>query len=287
MEKRTVSELLSHGQVALEEAGIEEAATDARLLLESVLNKTRTELFLAAQDTVDQKQLQQYENLLARRLKREPVSYILETREFWSLPFFVSPAVLIPRPETEFLLEKVFEVYSEKRSGKAMDLCCGSGIIACILAKELPAITVTAVDISDAALQVAVKNCKYHGLEERIQFIQSDLFDQIDDQEQFSLIVSNPPYITTSDVANNLEPEVAQYEPKLALDGGENGLDVIEKIAEHLPSILVRPAHFFMEFGAEQGEACRKIFTEVNYFTSVTIHKDYAGRDRVLHAYVE
>lgn len=286
MKNRTIAELLVHGQIALTEVGIEEADTDARLLLEFVLGKSRTQLFLAAKDYVTEKQQQTYLQLLGRRLQREPVSYIIETREFWSLPFFVSKDVLIPRPETEFLLEKVFENVSQDLNGKVLDLCCGSGIIGCIIAKQFAGVDVTAVDISVEALNVTRKNCTYHQVADRVSFVQSDLFDSIDSKEPFNLIVSNPPYISTDDVNFHLAPEVSEFEPRLALDGGERGLDVIERIAEQLDQVIARPGHFFMEFGSEQGPDCKKIFNQLSLFDSVTIYKDYAGRDRVLHAFI-
>ncbi len=262
--------------------GIAEAAVDTNLLLGAVLGKSRTELFLSGNLHVTKPDEEIFLQRLERRRNREPVAYILGTKEFWSLPFWVSPDVLIPRPETEFLVEKVLEIVKRKKEQTVLDLCCGSGVIACVLAKELGC-DVTASDISSAALAMAKKNAAAHSLEQQITFVQSNLFDNMDEQKKYSMIVSNPPYVSTDDIKNNVEPEVACYEPSLALDGGEKGLDIIAKICNRVGDFLIDGGHFFMEFGADQGAECKKMFEHKKCFSRVEIYRDYAGRDRVLY----
>lgn len=282
-------EILHNASQLLKDAGVEEYELDARLLLESVLNKSRSELFLARNLKLTDIQLRQYQVFLERRKHREPVAYILGEQEFWSLPFIVSPHVLIPRPETEFLLEQVLS-RSNKRNithGNIVDLCCGSGVIATVLAKETGQ-EVVAVDISSHALQVCKKNICRHDVQEQVQLVQSDLLASFQYIKRFSLVVSNPPYVSHTDVANNLAPEVADYEPHLALDGGERGLELIRVIREQLEHLLCSGGELFMEIGADQGKECFAIFTSqikgFDGFLTVTILKDYAGRDRVVHA---
>ncbi len=284
-----VIDLIQFARSELGGAGIEESNTDAHLLLGHSLGKSRTELFLAAAEEVPEKELLVFLALLARRKKREPLAYILGEREFWSLPFVVNPAVLIPRPETEFLLERALA--SVRRgacpAGMILDLCCGSGVIAVVLALELGR-RIAAVDISSAALEVARENCIRHGVSQRVELIQADLFAAFPLRRMFSLVISNPPYVSRRDIQQGLEPEVVKFEPHLALDGGERGLDVIQRIRDGLPARMLSGGELFMEIGADQGAEVQKLFAEpsgpISCFKNVEILKDYAGRDRVLHA---
>ena len=244
---------------------------------------------LAAREEVPEEARIQFLSLLARRSKREPLAYILGVQEFWSLDFTVTPAVLIPRPETEFLVEAVLrQVRSDGGlpDGLVVDLCCGSGVIAIVLTLELGRV-VTAVDLSREALAVSRVNCLRHEVAERVRLVQSDLCSAISRREQCALIVSNPPYVSRSAV-HDLEPEVCDHEPLLALDGGERGLEVIRRIREELPHLLMAGGLFFMEIGSDQGEAVREIFSFVPEgeagFTELRLLTDYAGRDRVLMA---
>jgi release factor glutamine methyltransferase len=278
----TISELLIFGQNKLEQAGVEESSTDTWLLLSAVLGLSRTELFLAAKKQVDEQTRSRFIELLGRRIEREPVAYILGYKEFWSLPFLVTSDVLIPRPETEFMLDKVFSLVDKKKISRCLDLCCGSGAIACVLAKELRT-DVLAVDISAAALAVTEKNIAQLNVDRFVKILQSDLFNKLENFAQFSLIVSNPPYISSEDVQNNLDPEVSRYEPHLALDGGVKGMDIIERIADDIPQYLAPGGHFFMEMGCEQGESCVECFSKTKRFSAIEVFQDYSGRDRVLH----
>lgn len=281
--------VLHNGGEQLKDAGVEEFELDARLLLEHVLDKTRSELFLAGDMRLSDNQVRRYQSFIDKRKLREPVAYILGEQEFWSLSFFVSPHVLIPRPETEFMLEKVLATTKKInfRCGKIVDLCCGSGVIATVLAKETGH-QVVAADVSSEALQVATTNISRHGVQGQVQLIQSDLFGSFQKKNQFSLVVSNPPYVSHIDVTSNLAPEVSCFEPHLALDGGVRGLELIRVIREQLENVLCPGGELFMEIGADQGDECLLMFTSkidgLDGFSTVQILKDYAGRDRVVHA---
>jgi len=285
-QESNVGRLLQHGIAELSRAGIENPHSDATLLLGNCLSLSRTSLYLAANDAVRPESVNKYYSFLERRLEREPVAYIIGEREFWSLNFLVSPDVLIPRPETEFLLEMVFSKRREQDTdSKCLDLCCGSGVIAVVLAIELGG-HVLAVDISFKALTIARENCRRHGVSKRVTLLQGDLFQPVRDREPFSLIVSNPPYVKHSDIMTTLEPDVVDHEPIIALDGGRTGLECIERIVESLPYVLALGGDFFMEIGDGQGELVQSMFLENggdNRYEFVHVYTDYSGRDRVIH----
>ncbi len=285
-------ELLRFGESELSGAGVPEADLDARLLLEHCTAKSRTEIYLCGQSEVHPEIQASYLHLLERRKKREPIGYILGEQEFWSLPFYVTPDVLIPRPETEFLLDRVFALTEAENfhNRKILDLCCGSGVIATVLGKETGR-TIFASDISYKALEITRKNSRRHNVNSLVVLVQGHLLSAFRFKRDFSLIVSNPPYVSSLDVAKNLMPDVAAYEPHLALDGGERGLERIQEIRDKLPLVLCPGGQCFMEIGADQGEAVRKMFQENSTgrpgFQQVEILLDYAGRDRVVHARLE
>ena len=287
-----IRELLQSACLRLEKAGVENPEIDAGALLGYCLGKSRTALYLMAGDELSSDTKKQFLNLLKRREQREPLAYILGCQEFWSLDFLVSPDVLIPRPETELLLEKVIKISKEDilSSGVVLDLCCGSGVIAIILAKELGR-KVLAIDISMDAILIARENAKRHGVAHLVHFLQSDLLSAVQALPCFSLVVSNPPYVSQQDIAYGLQPEVGQYEPILALDGGDKGLEIIQRIDEELRRRLLPGASVVMEIGAEQGIDIVSIFTTernlTKSFTELIIEKDYAGHDRIFHAKLE
>lgn len=285
-----LAELLQCAAGELFTAGVTEYQLDASLLLEGCLGLTRTEIFLNGENEVDEESQRRFLSLIDRRKKREPVAYIQGEREFWSMVFCVTPAVLIPRPETEFLLDRVLALTSPENVGRgsALDLCCGSGVIATVLAKETGR-KIIASDISFDALQVARKNLLRHHLAGQVDLVQGDLLAPFQREGGvFSLIVANPPYVSRDDVENGLEPEVRQHEPHLALDGGEDGLAIIHKIRLGLSRVLCPGGQIFMEIGADQGEAVGRLFgadlDDSPGFHDVKILVDYTGRDRVVHA---
>jgi release factor glutamine methyltransferase len=282
-----IAELLAETADQLALAGIEDARHEARLLLAYALGKSQTQLLLAERDQTTVAEYEAFVPLLVRRLAREPLAYIAEEKEFWSLPFFVDENVLIPRPETEFLLEQVLASVPAERPGLILDLCCGSGAIAVVLAKELRQ-PVLAVDISPAALTVTQKNARRHGQAHRVWPLAADLFSALAPRPLFSLVVSNPPYVSSADLAAGLPPEVAWFEPRLALDGGEEGLEIIARIRQMLAKFLLPGGEVFMEIGYNQGAAVMELFKrklpDCRNFSEVEVLRDYAGRERVLHA---
>jgi release factor glutamine methyltransferase len=284
-----IAQLLRAGVEKLRRCGVIHADIDVQLLLGHCLNMSRTQLFVHGADHVDHSVLQQFLTLIERRASREPVAYILEEREFWSLPFYVNRDVLIPRPETEFLLETVFRKVREAAAEIecCVDLCCGSGVIAVVLAMELNA-EVLALDCSAKALAVTRKNSIKHKVAGHVRFLHSDLFSGLPPGRAFPLIVSNPPYVRRDEIEEALEPEVTDFEPHLALDGGPDGLSCIRRIAGEVLDYLLPSGMFFMEFGAEQAAAVGEEFSSVSgagrYFEIIEILQDYSGRDRVLFA---
>ncbi len=220
---------------------------------------------------------------LARRLRREPLAYILGEWEFWSLPFFVTKAVLIPRPETELLVEQAlnFASLSSHSPLRILDLGTGSGILAVVLAKELPAAKLIAVDRSPAALAIARRNVRRHGVADRISLVGSDWLKAFRAAALFDLAVANPPYVVGRDLAT-LSPEVRDFEPRQALDGGERGLDDIIKLCHHLPAVLAPGALLLLEIGWDQGEEVRRLFSVNPDYVQVEILSDLAGLPRVL-----
>ncbi|MEE4166758.1 MAG: peptide chain release factor N(5)-glutamine methyltransferase [Desulfocapsaceae bacterium] len=283
----SVGFLLQQAISELQLAGIEEARTDATQLLCSCLCVSRTTLYLSAAALVPEDRRHRFAELLLRRKQREPLAYILGEREFWSLNFVVTPDVLIPRPETEFLLESVFAKRNRSiLNPRVLDMCCGSGVIAVVLARQLNQ-QVTAVDCSRAALAVARENCLRHAVDSRVSLLHADLFSAFQKSKSFSLIVSNPPYIRYADIVSVLEPEVSRHEPLIALDGGASGLEVIEKIINALGEMLACGGDFFMEIGADQREPVASLFNDHggdDIYEFVTCYADYSGRDRIIHA---
>ena len=285
----TVAELVALVAGELQRAGVEEFQLEARLLLGSCLKMTRSQLFLRGDERPTVAEVRTLHHWLARRKQREPLAYILGEQEFWSLPFLVSPAVLIPRPETEFLLDRVLALGRPENfvDGAILDLCCGSGVIATVLARETGR-SLVASDLSGKALAVARDNLIRHQVKERVALVAGDLFAPFACRRQFSLLVSNPPYVGRRDIANFLEPEVADYEPHLALDGGDSGLAVIERIRAEMHRYLLPGGELFMEIGADQGREVAAMFSSpwkgAPPCCEVAVHVDYAGRDRVVHA---
>lgn len=280
-----ITDLLQHGILLFEKAGIETPQSEAELVLSHCLELSRTEIYLRAEEHIGNVQARRCLAMLQRRSTREPLAYITGEREFWSYTFNVSPAVLIPRPETEILVERVLAVQGDAYAGgRCLDICCGSGVIAIVLAMELE-LQVIAVDISRPALEVCRSNCVRHGMEHLVDLVQGDLASCFVETEQFSLITCNPPYVSSLDLAAGMQPEVVNHEPALALDGGPGGLTQIIGISAGLPRLLAPGGYFFMEIGFDQGAAVKELLATsatADPYASIDIIKDYSGRDRVV-----
>ena len=291
-----VKELFKQSVQQLNDAGIPGAELEASLLLSHHLGMNAVEFYLADDRIMNGDSRKSFEGLLRRRMNREPLAYILGKKEFWSLDFKVTGDVLIPRPETEFLVETILQVVKKTTNNpstevKILDLGTGSGVLAIVLALEIPAAHVMAIDYSAEALQIAKYNASQHRVMNRVDFLNSDWFAAVQRKEMFDLVVSNPPYVAreTLDMPygktpDGLEPEVGVYEPHLALDGGARGLQSIYRISEKLLTVLKPGGWFFMEIGAEQGRAVERHFTSIGGYDCIKVYDDYAGLPRVLQA---
>lgn len=278
-------DLYQSGVKRLNQADVPDAEIEVSLLLGHLLNLSRTQVFLH-EDELPAATVQSFEAFLARRLRREPLAYILEEQEFWSLPFYVNKDVLIPRPETELLLEIVLQVLEgegQEFSGSVLDMGTGSGVISVVLALELDQAHVASIDLSFAAQKIARKNIQTHGVADRVSLINSDWLAAIRPQPLFDLIVANPPYVA-HETFGDLQPEVSQFEPRLALDGGVRGEEAIASFAAGLPVILKTGGRFFMEIGADQSEFVMDLFSSFAEFDGLTVYEDYAGLPRIFHA---
>lgn len=277
-----IKQLLEEASRRLRQAGIADYSLDSRLLLQFVTRKTPTQLLLAAETVPGPLVEQIYFDLVEQRCDRIPLHYITGHREFWSLDFLVSPSVLVPRPETEFLLDHVLSTFPfPEEDCRILDMCTGSGVIAVVLARELNC-SVTAVDISLAALSIAGRNARQHACDHRVSLVASDFFCGLQPGPSFDLVVSNPPYIADTELPL-LEPEVNRHEPLLALSGGEDGLACISQIADKAKDHLRPGGWLYMEIGADQGEKVRAMLAGQGY-AQVAVVADWAGRDRVARA---
>jgi release factor glutamine methyltransferase len=268
----------------LSAAGIESARLDAELLLRHVLRMTQAEFYVRMDDVIGPDVERRLWQLLQRRAQREPVAYITGHKDFWSLDFTVTPDVLIPRPETELLVEAAVERTRSmlKSPLKILDIGTGSGAIAVCLAKELREAQISAVDISSAALEVARENADRHGVADRIQFAQGDLFAPVaEERENFDLILANPPYIRSGDLAE-LAAEIREWEPITALDGGADGLDIYRRIINECRSYLAGEGHLLFEIGDVMAKAVGQIIANAGGFETAALLRDYAGKDRVI-----
>lgn len=284
-----VRDALGQSAQIIARAGSESARLDAEVLLGHALAMTREQLLLMADQPIDAAHLERFESLLARRLSREPVAYIIERQEFWSLDFEVTRDVLIPRPETERLIEVVLLLAAQLRSNKplrVLDIGTGSGAIAVAIAKELSSARIYATDISSSALAIARQNAARNGVDARITFRCGDLFAALADQTTaFDLIVSNPPYIRHAEIVT-LKPEVCRWEPHTALDGGVDGLEFYRRIADRAGHFLAPNGAIALEIGADMRAEILPILMQTGFSRDVKIVKDYADRDRVVVARV-
>lgn len=287
--KWTIHSLLKVAAEYLKEKGIESPRLTAELLLAYQLNTDRVTLYLFFDRPLNEEELSGYRALLRRRLQREPTQHIIGLQEFWSMDFIVGARALIPRPESEILIEKAVALFSDDRipggwSPRVLDLGTGSGVLAVSIAREIEGATVFASDISSDALALAGENAKKHGVEERVRFVEGDLFDPLREKElPFDLILSNPPYIAVKDL-DTLPREVRDYEPRIALDGGDSGMDYVEKIIREAPAFLNPGGWVLVEMDPEQtGRALSLINEDSRYLHGERI-KDYSHRYRVVYA---
>ncbi len=270
------------------EHGVQSPRLDAELLLSHALACDRVKLYMDMPRPLDATELTAVRALVVRRRKREPVAYILGRREFYMRSFELTRDVLVPRPETEILVDRALEVLPADAE-RALDLCTGSGVIAVTLACERPSLRVDATDLSEPALQVARGNAERLGAADRIAFLHGDLFAALPlplplpDHARYDLVVANPPYVAASELAE-LAPEVRQHEPPLALVSGEDGLDALRRLCAGVAQVL-RPSGFALfELGAGQASAVCELLAREPALTGVSAHRDLAGIERVVQA---
>ncbi len=263
--------------------GVETARLDADLLVAHALGLDRVGLFLGLDRELEPAELAQIRALVTRRRASEPVAYILGRKEFYGRTYAVSPAVLVPRPDTETLVERALALLPASADAHVLDLCTGSGAIAVALAAERPAFRVDATDLSAEALAVARRNVAAHGLEARVALWEGDLFGALPEPRRYALVCANPPYIPTGD-ARSLPRDVVAHEPHLALFGGADGLDVVRRLVAEAPAWLAPGGTLLVELGAGQGEhALALVRADARYAAARTL-PDLAGIARVLEA---
>ncbi len=280
----TLAGFIKSAEKRLSQAGIESARLDAELLLAAVLGTGREALYAHPDRLLSGREYQAAQALIERRERREPVSYLLGRKGFWDLEFSVSPAVLVPRPETECLIERFLEAAgrAENLAPVVLDIGTGSGNIAVVAARALPLSRVVAVDISPAALAVARENVQAQGVAGRVRLISADLFSAFGGTE-FDFILSNPPYIETGAIAG-LIADVSRHEPALALDGGGDGLDVYRRLIPEAARRLKPGGVLIMEIGETQAAQVSQLIEADGGFEPARVSRDLSGRDRVIEA---
>lgn len=270
----TYREAVEFGTKCLTDAGVPDAALDAWYLLQMVCKIERSYYYVHGEDDITQDAQKEYEIAVQKRAEHIPLQYIIGEQEFMGLRFKVNSNVLIPRQDTETLVEQVLKIV--KPGMKVLDLCTGSGCVLISVLKNAPELTGMGSDISKTALLVAKENAKLHEVD--AEWVRSDLFDNI--TETFDVIMANPPYIPTGEILS-LMPEVRDFEPENALDGGADGLDFYRKIAGQVKDYLNPGGYVYMEIGYDQGEAVSELMRNAG-FTEVEVIKDLARNDRVV-----
>ena len=273
----TIKQAITKGMIMLKSNNVESPKLKARLLLQYVLDKPRQYIIVYDNKEIDKQQQWQYFVNIEKLTKGVPLQHITHRQEFMKMDFFVDENVLIPRPDTEILVEEVIKIARKYNSPRILDLCTGSGAIAISLKKFVPNADITAVDISEKALEIAQKNAKK--LETKINFLKSDLFDKLDNKK-FDIIVSNPPYIRKDEI-KKLSEEV-QKEPKIALDGGEDGLDFYRIITEQAINYLKTGSFLCFEIGYNQKNDVIKIIEDDQNYKNTYCKKDLYGNDRII-----
>ncbi len=295
MEIWTIQKLLNWVTQYLADKDIDSPRLSAELLLSDVLGLKRIELYTQYDRTVAEKELDKLHDLVKRACQNEPIAYLVGKTEFYSMELLVSPACLIPRPETELLVQRAVE-FLRIRNDKQLvcDLCTGCGCIATAIARNFPNARIIATDISDSALAVAALNIEKHQLQDKVTLLAGDLFEPLIPQldtgpvrdgqaHKFDLIVSNPPYVSAAEY-ENLAQNVKDYEPRLALFAGVDGLDIYRRILERVDEFLNGNAALIMEIGYTQGPAIKEMLEKAGIFSDIKIEKDYSNNDRIVTA---
>jgi len=281
--RKTLAALLHGAEEELRRKGFSTARLDAEILLAHQLGMDRTGLYIHFHDVPEEREAEGFQSLVERRLKEEPVAYILGRKEFWSLRIEVGPGVLIPRPDTEILVEEVLGAVGKlgKEDPDILEIGTGSGAVAIALAKELVRARIVATDVSGAALRQAEKNATAHEVADRIQFVQGDLFEPIG--EKFDIIASNPPYIS-EEIYENLPKGVRLFEPREALLAGPLGTEYHEALVRGSGIHLRKSGWILMEIGEGQRPEIEEMLRASGMYEEIVIRSDYAGLPRVVGA---
>lgn len=290
----TVRRVLEWTTGHLKKHGSDTARLDAEVLLAHARACKRIQLYTAYDEPLTDAVRTTMRELVQRRAQAEPVAYLVGHREFFSLDFRVTRDVLIPRPDTETLVMEAIDglkaLSAERPTNgeppthlRVLDLCTGSGCVAIAIAKNFKTTDVVATDISSQALMIARENAATNKVDDRVQFMEGDLFSALPSGSQFDVIVSNPPYIPTAEI-DKLDPEVAKHEPRLALDGGPTGFVVFDRLINSAPQHAVSGSLFLIEMSPEQVDPLQQRLLAHGGYTDVSIRKDLAGRPRVLKA---
>ncbi|RNB82027.1 peptide chain release factor N(5)-glutamine methyltransferase [Brevibacillus fluminis] len=282
----TIREALLRASSFLQEHGCRDPRFEAELLLRHVLDMERASFLASLPDPMPDGAAERFQALCERRAAQEPLQYVIGTQEFFGREFLVRPGVLIPRPETEILIEKVLQyadrMWTKESELAAVDIGTGSGAIALTLASERPLWAVSTVDLSTDAIEIARDNAKRLGLGDKVRFLHGDLLEPLLlHGEQVDVLVSNPPYIPSSDVLE-LDREVKEYEPLLALDGGEDGLNCYRRLCEALPAVLKEQALVAFEVGIHQAQDVARLMMASGVIDETAIVPDLAGIDRIV-----
>ena len=283
----TIQKLLAWINEYLTRNDVDAPRLSAEMLLSHVLDLQRIELYARFDQAVEQESLDRLRELVKRAGRHEPVAYLIGRTEFYSLEFEVAADCLIPRPETELLVQRAIEFLRKRDEAQHVcDLCTGCGCIAIAIAKNCPDVHVIATDISDKALAVAARNVEKHGLQERIELLCGDLFDPLVphlDVTQWDMIVCNPPYVSAAEY-EALDKNVKDYEPQLALVAGEDGLDVCRRLCEQIDRFLKPDGALMLEIGYAQGPAVRELLERTALFADIKIEKDQQNHNRLAFA---
>ena len=269
--------LINFGTKELRQKRIASSRLDSEILLSKILNKNREEILINLDQEIKKEHQSKFKKFLIRRSQNEPIAYILREKEFWSKNFFVSSDTLIPRPETELMVEKLVQIYKEKKIS-VLDIGTGSGCILISLLSELKNSKGVGIDISKKALIIAKKNSVKHKIQNKIKFLNKSLDSKFN--RKFDLIVSNPPYIRSNEI-KYLNDDIKKYEPRIALDGGNDGLDLIKKVIYKTKYILKVNGMLALEIGNEQFKKVSKLLIKKNFRIEYNI-RDYKDNIRCI-----
>ena len=285
-----IRDIIGIGETRLQNAGCAEPRLDAEALLRHLLNYDRVKLFMSLSEQLDEKNCEEYFNLVDIRASRKPLQYIIGFTEFMGIRFKTDEGVLIPRRETETLVQIILEHMKHTAAPfggwNILEMGVGSGAIAVSICVMNKGARVLAADVSEAALKLAAENASFSGVKSRIKFIKTDLFNKIKTRlvsGKFHLFVSNPPYIKRR-LIPQLQKEISDFEPAIALDGGYDGLDFYREIAASAHKYLRKKGGLFLEIGYDQAESVTELFKTTDYYDNMKVYKDLSGNDRVFTA---